>query len=397
MIVTVLLNGLWQGVLIVAIAAMISVCISRRHAGTRYALWFVALLALAVLPVATLWHPTPSITTLPAPVVAGTTAIAAQATSDNGWWLMTLWIAGMALCLLRLVRSYLQIGRITRAALALPELGPDVLTSHDVAYPIAAGFLAPMVVLPTSFPETLERGDLEAIVRHERAHITRHDIFTNLVQRVVEACLFFNPWVYVVGRQLLREREYACDDWAVATADADRYASCLARLASGTRAHTPLLTPSAIGSRRMLVDRIARLLDGKATQLQTNYFVLGASTLAFVLLAVGLQTTTGQAAPTTVAATNSSLPSGCFHDVKVLYAAEPAISKADFKPNVEAGVLVTIAPDGHVLGTKLVKSSGSAAIDKATVDAAQASKYAAAVSSCKAIQSTYYFHMQTGQ
>jgi TonB family protein len=393
MIITVLLNGLWQGVLIVAIATLIGLAVPRRHAATRYAVWFVALLALLLLPVVTLWHPTPAFTTLPPPVVAGTAAIARQATFDNSSWLIALWIAGVAVSLARLLRSHLRIKRILKAALPAPMFGPDVLTSQDVAYPIAAGFFAPMVILPANVGATLERRDLEAIVRHERAHIARHDILTNLAQRLLEACLFFNPWVYVIGRQLLKEREAACDDWAVnAMGEPDRYASCLAQLASGAHtAHTPLLTPSAMGSRRMLVGRIARLLDGKATQLKANTFVVGASALAFALLTVVLQTTTGQAAPTAVAVTT---PTNCDHGATVVSPAAPAYPKDAPKVKTDVTVRVGVAASGSVTYVTVVKSSGVPAIDTATAQAARASTYKPAMSSCKAVAGYYLFHAE---
>jgi TonB family protein len=387
-----LLNGLWQGAFIVLVAALITIFVPKRHAATRYAVWFLALLALLILPVVTLWHPDPQIAVTPPVIITSTTAIAARATSDNSWWIIGLWIAGVALFLARLVGSHLRIERIVKAALPAPTFGPDVVTSGQIAYPIAAGFFAPMVILPTNVVATLERSDLEAIVRHERAHIARRDILTNLAQRLTEACLFFNPWVYVIGRQLVKEREASCDDWAVATADADRYASCLAQLASGTHlARTPLLTPSAMGSRRMLLGRIARLLNGKAMQLKTNYLVAGASALALALLAIVLQTTTGQAAPAMVAVTS---PSNCNHDATVIDPVAPKIPEGTPKVNTVVTVRVVVAPSGTVTSIKMVKSSGVQAIDTAAVDAAQASKYAPAMSDCKAIQGAYLFRVE---
>ena len=400
MIVTVLLNGLWQGALIVAIGAIITALVPQRHAATRYAVWFVALLALAVLPVLTLWHPEPAIATLPIAVAhtaATPTLITAEAATHTGSWLVGLWLAGVALCLLRLTGSSLRTQRVVRSATPAPELGPDVVVTNELTYPIAAGLVAPKIMLPAHLLTTLQRSDLESIVRHERAHIARRDIFTNLIQRLIESCLFFNPWIYIIGRQLIKEREAACDDYAVdATGEPDRYASCLAQLAQTARTQqTPLLTPSAIGSRRMLVGRIARLLNGKATQLKINYFVLGATVTSFVALAFFVQTANGLAA-VSLAVTNPNIPA-CAHDIKPLDAVPPDIAKADFKPNVESGVLVTIDAAGHVVDAKIVLSSGSTAIDKATLEAARKSTYAPAVGmNCQPQGGHYYFHIATG-
>ncbi len=406
MTTTALLDGLWQGAFVTAIAAVVTALVPQRHAATRYAVWFAALLALAIVPFAALWHAAPAFGPLPAPVerTAAVTSVAtAKAASASGTWLVLLWLAGVALFLARLGLSYLRIHRIVRAATPAPQFGAGVLLSHDLSVPIAAGFFSPVVVVPAGLAESLDRADLDAILRHERAHIRRMDVAGNLVQRLIEACLFFNPWVYVIGRQLVKEREAACDDWAVvASNEPDRYASCLTRLAQGAgRPKLPLLTPSAIGSRRMLVGRIARLLNGKATQLKTNYLTLGASVAAFALLAVLLQTSNGMAATGDAVATTSTsastLPANCYHDVKVLDPTEPDIAKADYVPNVSANALVTISPEGKPLSAKIVQSSGHAGIDQATIKAAMTSTYSPEVKDCKAVLGTYLFHVETGK
>lgn len=399
MIDTILLNGLWQGALIVAIAALATWRIPEGHAATRHAVWFGALLALAVVPIASLWHPAPAIVSLPVPAAAPS-LVTAKAASAGGSWLLYVWLVGVTVALLRLALSHARIARILRDAAPAPELGDDVVTSTGVDFPIAAGLVLRLIVIPTHLAATLEGYELAGIVRHERAHIERRDILANLVQRVIEALLFFNPWVYVIGRRLIHEREAACDDRAVnATGEPDRYASCLARLAQGARrSRTPLLTPSAIGSRRMLVERIARLLNGKATNVKTNYIALGASAAAFAVLAVLLQTLTGFAASTTqplqagaVVATSS-----CDAKVKILNAVPPEIPKAAFRPNTTANVLVTVGPNGHPVGTKIALSSGSAGMDRAVVNAAMASTYSPAMYNCKPVTGQYLFQAKTG-
>ena len=148
----------------------------------------------------------------------------------------------------------------------------------------------------------------------------------------------------------------------------------------------------------MLVGRIARLLDGKATQLKVNYFILGAIVMAFGLLAVLLQTSNGLASVTSkvVVATNScAFPNG-YADVKVLNPAEPNISKSDYRPNLSANALVTVGPDGHPISAKIVKSSGSAGVDRATVNAAMTSTYSPKTKACVPVTGEYLFNVDTG-
>jgi TonB family protein len=404
-----LLNSLWQGTFVTAIAALVTLLVPRRNAATRYAVWFTALLTLAALPFLNLWHPTESLNALPTVIVHTASApsrITDRAATASGSWIALVWIVGVTLSLLRLALSYARIVRIVRRATPAPELGAGVMTSDDVAIPIAAGLFSPAIIIPTNLAAALEPVDLASIVAHERAHIRRMDVAGNLVARVLQACLFFNPWVYVVGRQLVKEREAACDDWAVhAMRDPSRYASCLARLAQARGAsRVPLLTPSAIGSRHMLVGRIARLLDGKGTELKVNYLVLGASVLSLAILAVLLQTSEGlasagfesAASSDSQNASNPYLSPKCNADVKPLSPAMPNISKADYKAKVSANALVTVGPDGHPIDAKIVKSSGSAAIDRAAVDAAMHSTYSPKMEDCKKITGQYLFQVDTG-
>jgi len=397
MIGAALVNALWQGAFVVTIAAAITALLPGRAAATRYAVWFCASLALAVVPFATLWQPAVAIGALPAPV-AHTMAITSRATHQaadaSGWVLAGLWIAGAAFCLLRLVVSFVRITNVVRTATPAPGLGPDVLLSETLDIPIAVGLRRPVVVLPAFVPSAFGGPDVESVLRHERAHIARMDVAGNLVQRLIEAVFFFNPWVYVVGRQLLKEREAACDDRAVAGgADPNGYASILARLAQTRQSsRIPLLTPSALGPQNILVGRIARLLDGKEAQLKVNYYAVGASVVSFAVLAFALLVPNVRVA----AASNSSLPANCYHGVTVKDAAPPNIPKAEYKSGVTSNALVTVDAEGKPVSAKTVTSSGSDAIDHATIDAAMHSTYSPEVSNCKAKTSQYLFHVETG-
>lgn len=392
-----LLNGLWQGALIAGIAWLATRLVPARAAATRYALWYAALAALAIVPVVTFWRPFGAIPALPSSIVHASSAASnatMTAAGASGAWLVSLWLVGTLACLTRLAMSYWRIRRVMASATPRPELGPEVVSSSDVRIPISTGLVRPSIVIPADVLATLDLDELRDIVEHERAHIRRRDVLGNLIQRIVEACLFFNPWVYVIGSNLVREREAACDDWvAYLVGEPGRYAACLARVAQGALgSKAPLLTPSAIGSKHLVVDRIARLLDGKDIHVKTNRSVLAAGIAAFVFLGAGIAgSNPGLASPSP----NPNLPANCNHDAVVAQAAMPNIAKADYKANVTANALVTVGSDGRPVTAKIVNSSGSAAIDRATVDAAMRSTYKPALSNCKPVTGQYLFHVAT--
>jgi hypothetical protein len=73
---------------------------------------------------------------------------------------------------------------------------------------------------------------LNQLVLHESTHLLRYDDWTNLVQKLMQAVLFFHPGVWWLENKLTLEREMACDEAVVdETHDARSYAECLATLA----------------------------------------------------------------------------------------------------------------------------------------------------------------------
>ena len=289
--------------------------------------------------------------------------------------------------------SYLRIARIVRFGRAgnrARRRRPYVIADY---IPIAAGLLHPVIVIPDDLAARSTRSIVRSIVAHERAHITRNDILGNLVQRLIESIFFFNPWVYVIGRQLLKEREAACDDRAVESAsDPDRYASCLVTLAQrNPRARTPLLSPSAIGSGRMLAQRIVRLLNGKAVAVKINYLVPAAAVALFALLGLAFQTA-GLASPSTTAANDGKLAANCSSDVEVIKPVPPDISESLAKThaNSQVKLLVTVTKLGNASDVKMLKSSGNADIDEAVVDAATHTTYKPEIRNCTAVSGGQY-------
>jgi D-alanyl-D-alanine endopeptidase (penicillin-binding protein 7) len=396
---TALLNSLWQGTLITAIAAVAAAFLPKHHAASRYTVWLTALGGLVAVPLITALHPPYSAALLPAVVTQTTvaTSVVTQRAADaGGLWLTALWSLGVLFCSGRLLLSYARIAVVVRDSRPEPGLGQDVRVSDSLAVPIAAGFVKPVVILPAAAVRDLPAADLRAIIEHERAHIRRGDLLTNLAQRLVEAALFFNPWTYLIGRQLVKEREAACDDWAVvATGAPDRYAAYLAELALAARGtRTPLLTPSALGSKQLLLGRIARLLTGKAIVVKANYVAAAVSVAALAILTLSLQSK-GIASVQTMLAAQPNFPANCYHGVKVINAPAPDIPKSAYRANVSANALVTVGADGHPVGAKIVLSSGSKAIDNATIVAAMKSTYSPEMSNCKPKTGAYLFHVET--
>lgn len=156
----------------------------------------------------------------------------------------------------------------------------------DVDSPAAAGFFRPMVLMP---PSLFREGDMDTfhqIVLHEVAHLERRDDWALLLQRVVEAALWFNPAVRSVGRRLEAEREVACDEWVVSqTHEPVAYARSLGRMIELRLLGSALTAAPGLAAREAdIVNRVRSLLEQGLTA--TSRGLRGQTAIAVGLIAL---------------------------------------------------------------------------------------------------------------
>jgi bla regulator protein BlaR1 len=146
--------------------------------------------------------------------------------------------------------------------------GPvSVWLSSRAAVPMVVGWRQPLILLPAGASRDLTDAQLRMILAHELAHIRRLDPIVNLAQVFANALTFHHPLARWVSRKLRTEREYCCDDEAVAVGgDRASYAHALTRL-DERRVDQPLAIAAASGT---LLDRIARLAGRPAPRLSRS-------------------------------------------------------------------------------------------------------------------------------
>lgn len=163
--------------------------------------------------------------------------------------------------------------RRAAAEAGLPST-PRLLESSAVASPAAWGVLRPTVLLPEGFAARVDDAALGWTLHHELAHITRRDLITAALVRVLRAVFWFNPlawWLESAGAEL---RECACDEVALATLPElprRRAAEALLDVIEAARVAGPrrLALESLHSNRHRLEKRLMRLIDTKrATQLR---------------------------------------------------------------------------------------------------------------------------------
>ncbi len=154
-------------------------------------------------------------------------------------WLLVLWLASVAILLLRFaweqLRFRLQMRSMNEISAGdLPFDLADLQSrmgvrrtircfwTDDIASPALCGIIRPCLLLPSDFANSYTAGQRSWIVLHELAHVRRRDLWAALFQRLVQILHFFNPAIWIVNVVVNRLREFACDDAALAAAGAPR-------------------------------------------------------------------------------------------------------------------------------------------------------------------------------
>lgn len=236
-----LVQFVWQAAAAGAVYAVLRTVLPRGN--PRYVVAMLALVALAILPIATIWHSLAAALATPVELgsvvvvhAAGTTAGAA--TRDT-WravlpallpWIVLAWLLGVGVLGVRVWRQWRRLRVLLRAAQALPvwqararefalRLGLQrvvpVLASVRVATPTLIGWIRPAVVLPFAVLAQMPAAQIDLILAHELAHLRRLDHFANLFQVVLETLFFYHPVVHWISREARNERELCCDALAL--------------------------------------------------------------------------------------------------------------------------------------------------------------------------------------
>jgi len=144
--------------------------------------------------------------------------------------------------------------------------------STKVHIPTVIGYFKPIILFPVAVVSALDSRQVEAILIHELTHISRHDYALNLVKCIIEALLFFNPFVWLLGRMIAKEREHACDDAVLnLTDDTLAYAQALLALEGMRSGNVPALALGAFGKKEYLFERIKRMTIMKTETLNVRH------------------------------------------------------------------------------------------------------------------------------
>jgi len=312
-----LIHSLWQGLLCFLLGLVVLRFIPTKYSKLRYASSIGVLVLMITCSIVTLtivYAPSNTGVVQPELYVAHidresaveTASPIGMALAGVSLWLKAnvgvlsaLWLIGAMSFAVRIAGGYWYVGYLRRSANAVEDtwqqrvdelaaklnihFAVEVAESGLINAPAVIGYLRPLILLPVGMFSGLTTQQLEAVFVHELMHIRRGDYLVNLVQTVLEAIYFFNPFVWMMSTAIRREREHCCDDGVVSNnGNTIAYVSALARLEEVKLSRTTMAL-SLAEDKNQLLKRIKRLMEKSVHRYSVRDRAVPA-----VLLVVGL-------------------------------------------------------------------------------------------------------------
>ena len=302
LLLTFLLNAVWQVALIAALASFGAWLL--RYSAMRYQHWlWVAALCLSLLvPAAATYTTLPSqifspqselnitnpvaVSSIPVPFAetsATPSTSAFQLNSEFAFGLLTVFAALLLFRSVRLGQAWYTTRKIRGSAV---DLGTDerierivlrcervldlqpgqvkVYPSKSVPVPVTIGLFQPVIILPEALVRGGDEDLLTSAIGHEFIHVARHDYVLNFLYELLYLPVSFHPAAALLRRRIKQTRELCCDELvAERILNAQVYARSLVALASSapTLRRLSVTTTVGIADADILEARIMSLLS----------------------------------------------------------------------------------------------------------------------------------------
>ena len=129
-----------------------------------------------------------------------------------------VWVSGIVIMLAYALISYIKLKKTVSVCV---PVGERILSCDEVKAPFILGVFRPVIYVPSSMTgETLD-----LVIRHEAAHLQRHDHWWKPLGYLLLAIYWFNPLCWIAYILLSRDIEMACDEKVIRDMDKDEMAA----------------------------------------------------------------------------------------------------------------------------------------------------------------------------
>ncbi len=200
--------------------------------------------------------------------------------------IIAVWVIGMALSAVKLLIARLKFNRMIQHCSIAPakrilkiyeKCCNDLNIRHPLPIRIITGVFSPVItismcpkiILPYDICIELTDEQLIHSIAHELTHYRRRDHLLSLLLRLLEIVYWFNPIVWLLKRQIVKDMECACDSFVTAAYDkANRreYALTLLKLFSQTQKNSYMLAMARTSSEEDVERRMRGIFNSRKSR-----------------------------------------------------------------------------------------------------------------------------------
>lgn len=169
-----------------------------------------------------------------------TLSVNSRTPSIIGYLLFGIWITGILIMMLLVIKSFLHLRILKKSALLLQN--PEVhklyqrcldemrITKHIPIYstaflksPVIVGLWKPRIYLPIHIISDYHEKDMRYMLLHELQHYKHKDALANLLMNLAGVIYWFHPLVWYALKEMRNDREVACDTSVLKMLDENAY------------------------------------------------------------------------------------------------------------------------------------------------------------------------------
>jgi beta-lactamase regulating signal transducer with metallopeptidase domain len=287
LLLTFLLNAVWQIALIAALASFGVWVLRKSSMRYQHWVWAGALVLSLLVPVVTAVNTMPISTTSPPgpdllnPAFTGAPLsfqFAQSVSTEGSSWsfqlnqtlvIILLCVYGVFLIYrgFKLTQAWFTTRRIRNLAVKVDgdeaveaivrrceinlQINADrvrVYSSESLPVPVTAGLLRPVIILPEALLREGNTDLLTSAIGHEFIHVARHDYVLNLIYELLSLPVSFHPFAALLRSRIAQTRELCCDELVTERIlNAETYARSLVALASSAPPLRRLSVTTTVG------------------------------------------------------------------------------------------------------------------------------------------------------
>lgn len=131
-----------------------------------------------------------------------------------------------------------------------------------ITSPIMTGFLRPKIVIPD---KKMTDGELACIFAHELVHFKYFDMFYKWLVQITICIHWFNPFVWLLGKEVNKRCELSCDEKVIGALDEQERKNygdtLLSFLKRGETYQNPLASITMTEGAEQLIERLGAIMD----------------------------------------------------------------------------------------------------------------------------------------